>query len=71
VLVVHDEYLRRWQQHPHIMPQSFAIPQDRVYQHDADLAVRLEALFARRRLGSPGAEAELTEAWAQAKSYAP
>ena len=69
VLIVHDEYFRRWQQHKHIIPQTYNVPRDRVFQHEAALAERLEELFQRIRGGEADAAADLDGLWAQAQPY--
>ena len=66
VLVVHDDYYRRWEGRRHILPQTFSIAKNQVFQPDADLAERLSALFARIRHGDSDAQAGLQRLWDQA-----
>jgi hypothetical protein len=66
VLVVHDDYYRRWERHRHLLPQTFSIVRDRLFQPDTDLAQRLGALFARTRHGDADAQAGLHRLWDQA-----
>jgi len=71
VLVVHDNYYRRWEGRPHILPQTFSIAKDQAFQPDADLAERLSILFARTRQGDAEAQAGLQRLWDQAVSLFP
>ena len=69
LLIVHDEYYLRWQQHQHIIPQTYSVPRDRVFQHDATLAERLTETFQQIRRGDAGAGTTLDSLWAQAQPY--
>ncbi len=69
VLVVHEAYYRRWQEHPHISPQAFSIPSDSVFQHDPDLFDQLDAVFNRARQSDETAGTQLQELWSQAAPF--
>ena len=69
VLVVHEAYYRRWQEHPHISPQAFSIPSDSVFQHDPNLFDQLDAVFDRARQSDEAAGTQLQELWSQAAPF--